>query len=288
MPDATAAAMNRTARLRKTFWRTFVYVLLIVYALINIYPIFWMALNSFKPNTEFARNPFGFPRELYLENYRIAWETARLEVYFFNSVLVSVMAVILTVLCGSLASYVFARFSFKWGAWVYWFFVFGMLIPIHATLVPLFLQMRQLDLLNTHAGIILPYMAFNLPVTVFILTSFMKSFPKDIEESAIMDGCGVFRVFRSIILPMSAPALATVIILNFINNWNEFSFALVLINEESLKTLPLGLANFSGQFTTNYGAQMAGLTMAILPVVVIYLFLEKYVVKGMTAGAVKG
>lgn len=103
-----------------------------------------------------------------------------------------------------------------------------------------------------------------------------------------MDGCGVFRVFWNIILPMSGPALATVVILNFINNWNEFSFALVLINEESLKTLPLGLANFSGQFTTNYGAQMAGLTMAILPVILIFLLLEKYVVKGMTAGAVKG
>lgn len=288
MPDAVAAARIRSAGLRRTAWRSFVYLLLICYALINVYPIFWMALNSLKDNAEFARNPFGFPHALHLENYRVAWDTARLEVYFFNSVLVSVVAVILTVLCGSLASFVFARFPFKWGGKVYWYFVFGMLIPIHATLVPLFIQMRQIGLLNTYASIILPYMAFNLPITVFILTSFMKSFSKDIEESAVMDGCGVFRIFWKIILPMSGPALATVVILNFINNWNEFSFALVLINEESMKTLPLGLANFSGQFTTNYGAQMAGLTMAILPVIVIYLFLEKYVVKGMTAGAVKG
>lgn len=288
MPKAAVPARNQTARIRKTVWRTFLYVLLVVYALVNVYPIIWMALNSFKRNAEFARNPFGLPKEWFAENYRIAWETARLEVYFINSVIISVAAVILTVLCGALASYIFSRFSFKWGTYVYWFFVFGMLIPIHATLVPLFLQMRQLGLLNTHAGIILPYMAFNLPITVFILTSFMKSFPADIEESAIVDGCGMFRIFWRIILPMSGPALATVIILNFINNWNEFSFALVLINEESLKTLSLGLANFAGQFTTNYGAQMAGLTMAILPVIILYLFLEEYVVKGMTAGAVKG
>jgi len=288
MPVQSATAGNTAARMRRTAWRAFVYLLLIVYALVNVYPIFWMALNSFKTNAEFSRNPFGFPQDMFLDNYRIAWETARLETYFLNSIFVSVAAMALTVLSGSLASYVFSRFSFKWGKWVYWFFVLGMLIPIHATLVPLFIQMRQIGLLNTYAGIILPYIAFNLPITVFILTSFMKSFSPEIEESAIMDGCGVFRVFWNIILPMSGPALATVVILNFINNWNEFSFALVLINEESLKTLPLGLANFSGQFTTNYGAQMAGLTMAILPVILIFLLLEKYVVKGMTAGAVKG
>jgi raffinose/stachyose/melibiose transport system permease protein len=142
--------------------------------------------------------------------------------------------------------------------------------------------------LNTHIGLILPYIAFNLPITIFILVSFMKAFPKDIEESAVMDGCGVFRIFWSIILPMTKPALATVVILNFINNWNEFSYALVLINDEALKTLPLGLANFAGQYTTNYGAQMAGLTMAIIPTIVIYMLLEEHLVKGMTAGAVKG
>ncbi|OUM95790.1 MAG: ABC transporter permease [Thermobacillus sp. ZCTH02-B1] len=288
MAAQSADARNRAARKRKLAWRTFVYLVLILYAAINVYPIIWMALNSFKTNAEFSRNPFGLPKTFHLDNYRIAWETARLEVYFFNSLFVAVAAVILTVLFGALAAFVFARFPFKWGNGVYWYFVLGMLIPIHATLVPMFIQERELGLLNTYAGIILPYIAFNLPVTVFILTSFMKSFSKDIEESAVMDGCGVFRVFWKIILPMSGPALATVVILNFINNWNEFSFALVLINEESLKTLPLGLANFSGQFTTNYGAQMAGLTLAILPVIIIYLFLEKYVVKGMTAGAVKG
>jgi raffinose/stachyose/melibiose transport system permease protein len=288
MPAASVDAWNRAARTRRIAWRTFVYALLVVYAVINVYPIIWMALNSFKSNAEFSRNPFGLPKAFILDNYRVAWETARLEVYFFNSLFVAAAAVVLTVLCGALASFVFSRFRFRWGSGVYWYFVFGMLIPIHATLVPLFIQMRQFGLLNTHAGIILPYIAFNLPVTVFILTSFMKAFPQDIEESAVMDGCGVFRVFWRIVLPMTGPALATVVILNFINNWNEFSFALVLINEESLKTLPLGLANFSGQFTTNYGAQMAGLTMAILPVIILYLFLEEYVVKGMTAGAVKG
>ncbi|WP_371018554.1 carbohydrate ABC transporter permease [Pseudalkalibacillus sp. JSM 102089] len=273
---------------RKVSKKTLIYILLLMYALMNAYPILWMVLNSFKSNTEFAENPFSFPATWLFENYKTAWETARLDTYFLNSIIVTVIAVAVTVLAGALASYFLSRFTYKWGKYMYAFFVFGMLIPIHATLVPMFLLMKNLGLLNTHAGLILPYIAFNLPITIFILVSFMKAFPKDIEESAIMDGCGVFRIFWSIILPMTKPALATVVILNFINNWNEFSFALVLINEDALKTLPLGLANFAGQYTTNYGAQMAGLTLAIIPTIIIYMILEEHLVKGMTAGAVKG
>ncbi|PPA69146.1 carbohydrate ABC transporter permease [Jeotgalibacillus proteolyticus] len=279
---------EKQAKKRKFTKKTIIYLLLTLFALVNAYPIFWMFLNSFKDNADFSSNPFGLPVQWMFENYVTAWETARLDVYFLNSLIVSVGAVVITVATGALASYFLARFRFKMSKMVYGFFVFGLLIPIHATLVPLFILERQLGLLNTHIGLILPYIAFNLPLTIFILTSFMRAFPKDIEESAIMDGCGVFRIFWSIILPMTKPAIATVVILNFINNWNEFSFALVLINDEALKTLPLGLTNFSGQFTTNYGAQMAGLTMAIVPILIIYMLLEKHIVKGMTAGAVKG
>ncbi|CAM4125407.1 carbohydrate ABC transporter permease [Lederbergia lenta] len=279
---------NPQLGLKKYSKKTIIYVILIIYALINAYPILWMILNSFKNSLEFAKSPFALPTEWLIANYKTAWETARLDTYFLNSIIVSVAAVIITVFIGALASYFLARFTYKWGKPLYAFFVFGLLIPIHATLVPMFLLMKNLNLLNTHIGLILPYIAFNLPITIFILVSFMRAFPQDIEESAIMDGCGVFRIFWSIILPMTMPAIATVVILNFINNWNEFSFALVLINDDALKTLPLGLANFAGQYTTNYGAQMAGLTLAIIPTIVIYMLLEEYLVKGMTAGAVKG
>lgn len=273
---------------RKYSKKSIIYLLLVIYAIVNAYPIFWMFLNSFKGSVEFAKNPFGLPIQWMFENYKIAWETARLDTYFFNSFIVAAVSVTITVILGALASYFLARFTFKLGKVMYSFFIFGMLIPIHATLVPMFLLMKNLGLLNTHAGLILPYIAFNLPITIFILVSFMKAFPTDIEESAVIDGCGVFRIFWSIILPMTKPALATVVILNFIHCWNEFSFALVLINDESLKTLPLGLANFAGQYTTNYGAQMAGLSLAIIPTIIIYLLLEEHLVKGMTAGAVKG
>jgi raffinose/stachyose/melibiose transport system permease protein len=274
---------------KKLKWkRPLIYAVLIIFAIVNAYPIIWMAINSFKSEKEFATNQFGLPGTFVFENYISAWETANLGILFTNSLFVTITATLLTVLIGAIASYFLSRFNFKLNKAAYVFFIFGMLIPIHATLVPMFILMRNLGLLNMPITLIFPYIAFHLPITIFILTSFMKAFPKDIEESAIMDGCGIFRIFWSIILPMSRPALATVVILNFIYNWNEFSFALVLINDPALQTLPLGLASFAGQFTTNYGAQMAGLTMSMIPILAFYLLLEKEIVNGMTAGAVKG
>ncbi|SDL83345.1 raffinose/stachyose/melibiose transport system permease protein [Sediminibacillus halophilus] len=286
---STGSQIERRKSRKKPGWkRLMIYIVLILFAIVNAYPIIWMVINSFKSESEFAVNQFGFPREFVLENYQNAWEIANFGVLFKNSIFICVAATVITVLIGALASYFLSRFSFKMNKFIYTFFIFGMLIPIHATLVPMFILMRNLGLLNTPITLLFPYIAFHLPITIFILTSFMKAFPKDIEESAIMDGCGIFRIFWSIVLPMSRPALATVVILNFIYNWNEFSFALVLINDPAFQTLPLGLANFAGQFTTNYGAQMAGLTMSLIPIIAIYLMLEKEIVKGMTAGAVKG
>jgi raffinose/stachyose/melibiose transport system permease protein len=273
---------------RKKLQNPIIYFVLIVFSLINVYPIAWMVINSFKSEKEFSLDPFFLPDTWRWENYVEAWQTAQLGTYFFNSIFVSIISVIITVFFGALASYFISRFEFKMSKIVYALFIFGMIIPIHATLVPMFILMQKLGLLNTSWTLLFPYVAFNLPITIFLLTSFMKAFPKDIEESAIMDGCGVFRIFWSIILPMSRPALATATILNFIHCWNEFSFALVLINDASLKTIPLGLANFAGQYNTNYTGQMAGLTMVILPTILLYLLMEKHLVKGMTAGAVKG
>ncbi|USK31559.1 carbohydrate ABC transporter permease (plasmid) [Bacillus sp. CMF21] len=280
--------MNKQEKIRKRLKQPIIYLSLIIFSLINVYPIAWMVMNSFKSEKEFSLNPFFLPETWRWENYIEAWQTAKLGVYFFNSIFIAVLSVVISVFIGALASYFLARFKFKMNKFIYVLFIFGLIIPIHATLVPMFILMQQLGLLNSRWTLLFPYIAFNLPITIFLLVSFMKAIPKEIEESAIMDGSGVFRIFWSIILPMSRPALATVIILNFINCWNEFSFALVLINDASLKTIPLGIANFAGQYNTNYTGQMAGLTMVILPTIIFYMCMEKHLVKGMTAGAVKG
>ncbi|RCW62756.1 carbohydrate ABC transporter permease [Saliterribacillus persicus] len=280
--------LSRQAKKKKYTKKGTIYLILILFTIVNAYPILWMIMNSFKTGQEFAFDPFGLPNEWVFVNYVDAWVTANIGSYFFNSLFVGITALFICILIGSLASYFLARFDFKGRNMLYGFFVVGLLVPIHATLVPMFILMQKLGFMNTHLALIFPYIAFNLPITIFLLTSFMRSFPKEIEESAIMDGCSVFRIFWSIILPMSRPALATAVILNFINNWNEFSFALVLINDDALSTLPLGLANFAGQYTTNYTAQMAGLTLVLIPTILFYLIMEKQIVNGMTQGAVKG
>ncbi|MBM7677192.1 carbohydrate ABC transporter permease [Gracilibacillus alcaliphilus] len=288
MDKVNVAHDSKVARKRKIFKKSTIYLVLIAFTVVNAYPIFWMIMNSFKSGQEFAFDPFGIPKEWIFSNYVEAWFTANIGTYFFNSLLVGIVALVICIFVGALASYFLSRFQFKGRNLLYGFFVVGLLVPIHATLVPMFILMQKIGFLNTHLALIFPYIAFNLSITIFLLTSFMQSFPKEIEESAIMDGCGVFRIFWSIILPMSRPAIATAVILNFINNWNEFSFALVLINDDALSTLPLGLANFAGQYATNYTGQMAGLTIVLIPTILFYLVMEKQIVNGMTQGAVKG
>lgn len=280
--------ISRQARKEKRVKRSAIYVILLFFTVVNAYPILWMIMNSFKTSQEFSFDPFGLPNEWVLVNYVEAWVTANIGTYFFNSLFVGIVALLICIMIGAFASYFLARFRFRGRNLIYGFFVVGLLVPIHATLVPMFILMQKLGFLNTPLALIFPYVAFNLSITIFLLTSFMSSFPKEIEESAIMDGCGPFRIFWSIILPMSRPAIATAVILNFINNWNEFSFALVLINDKALSTLPLGLANFAGEYTTNYTAQMAGLTLVLIPTILFYLVMEKQIVNGMTQGAVKG
>lgn len=276
--------MNKKTPLFKVMAYTF----LSLFAIMNIIPIFWMIVNSFKEEQEYAANPFSFPTTLHFSNYTKAWEIANMNIYFLNSLLITFVSLVVTVLLGSLAAYFLARFTFKLRGFTYALFLLGMLVPIHATLIPIFLIMQKLNLIDTYLSLILPYTAFHLSLTVFILEGFMRGFPKDLEESGIMDGAGVFRIFWSIILPITRPAMATVVILNFIYNWNEYLFALVLITSNALKTLPLGLANFVGVETASYTLQMSALTIALVPILIFYLLLQKQLVTGMTAGAVKG
>ncbi|WHX50690.1 carbohydrate ABC transporter permease [Paenibacillus woosongensis] len=269
-------------------FQLFAYTFLSLFAIMNIVPLFWMVVNSLKKEQEYAANPFSFPTSLQFSNYMQAWKVANMDVYFFNSILVTFVSLIVTVLLGALAAYFLSRFKFKLRGLTYSLFLLGMLVPIHATLIPIFLIMQKLHLIDTYLSLILPYTAFHLSLTVFILEGFMRGFPKDMEESGVMDGAGIYRIFWSIILPITRPALATVVILNFIYNWNEYLFALVLITSSEFKTLPLGLANFVGIETASLTLQMAALTIALIPIIIFYLLLQKQLVNGMTAGAVKG
>ncbi|GJM78918.1 sugar ABC transporter permease [Paenibacillus sp. HMSSN-139] len=269
-------------------FRIFAYTFLSLFAMMNIVPLFWMVVNSFKNEQEYAANPFSLPGGFAFLQLRGGVEGREYERIFSEQPFRHVCVLDRDRIFRGLASYFLSRFQFKLRGITYGVFLLGMLVPIHATLIPIFLIMQKLHLLDTHLSLILPYTAFHLSLTIIILEGFMRGFPKDLEESGVMDGAGIFRIFWSIILPITRPAMATVVILNFIYNWNEYLFALVLISSSALKTLPLGLANFVGIETASLTLQMAALTMALIPIIIFYLLLQKQLVTGMTAGAVKG
>lgn len=264
------------------------YAGLYLFAIPILFPLIWMLYTSFKTNREISMNTWALPATLHFQNYLNAWETAKIGVYLFNSIYISTLAVILTLVISCAAAFVLAKFSFPFQKLIYSFFIVGMLIPLQSVLVPLFIQMRNLNLLNSPWSLILSYTAFGLPISVFILENFIRGLPDSVIEAAVMDGSSLTRVFFSLILPMARPALATVTILNFLNNWKEFSFSLIFINDDLKKTLPTGLYNFVGAYSSNYAELMAAVSIASLPIIALYLLLQEQVVQGMTAGAVKG
>ncbi|TCL61941.1 carbohydrate ABC transporter membrane protein 2 (CUT1 family) [Hydrogenispora ethanolica] len=273
---------------RNRWEKPLLYLVLTLLSVATLFCLIWMFYTSFKSNAEITMNIFALPTQLHFENYVNAWQTAKIGVYLFNSVYVATVAIVLTVLVSAMAAFILSKFTFRLQRLVYTMFIIGMLIPLQSVLVPLFIQMRNLNLLNTHWSLIFSYTAFGLPISVFILESFMRSFPDAIIEAAVMDGCSIPRVFFQMILPMSRPAIATVTILNFLNNWKEFSFALIFINDDIKKTLPLGLYNFLGAYSSNYAELMAALTISSIPIILLYLILQEQVINGMTSGAVKG
>lgn len=274
--------------IQKRLQRLLLYVLLCLFGTTTVYPLFWMVYTSFKSNQDISMNTFALPVKLHFENYAEAWQTARMGEYFLNSIFVTVAAIVITVLIGASAAFILSKFKFRLQKLVYTSFIIGMLIPLQSVLVPLFIQMRSLKLLDSLWSLILSYTAFGLPITIFVLESFIRAFPDEIIEAAVIDGSSVPRMFFRIILPMSRPAIASVTILSFLNNWKEFSFALIFISDEAKKTLPLGLYNFLGAETNNYAGLTAALVIASIPVLIVYLFMQEQVINGMTAGAVKG
>ncbi|MEW9699417.1 carbohydrate ABC transporter permease [Paenibacillus sp. SI8] len=281
------AALVRRKRL--SIVKVLVIVLLSALVVTQVYPLLWLLIYSLKTNEEILSGRFfALPASLQWRNFSDAVQSGHYFQYLKNSLFVTSLTMVLVLLLSSLTSFAIARFKWKYGQAVLLIFLVGLMIPLQATLLPLMIIFKNMHILNTHLSIILPYVAFQTPIAVFILSGFMKSIPNEIEESAIMDGAGVFRTFRSIILPISVPPMMTVCILTFISIWNEYILAATFISSERLKTLPFGVNSFVSQYSVNYGAIGAFLVLGALPVILIYFLLADKITKGMVAGAVKG
>jgi len=246
-----------------------------------------MISTSLKTQPQFFESPFGLFTDFTFSNYIAVFEEGLLT-YFLNSILVSVISVSVIMLISSMASYPLSRMKFKLNRPTFLLFIVGMMLPVHATLIPVFRFSNTIGIYDTILAIIGPYIAFALPVSIFIISQFMEGLSRSLEESAMMDGANKFQIFWYIILPTIRPALMTVFIYNFISIWNEFIFVLVLISSNEKMTLPLGLRNFFGEYSTNVPAVMAAITMASIPILLAYIFTQEKVTRGLTDGAVKG
>jgi raffinose/stachyose/melibiose transport system permease protein len=262
----------------------------VVLAVLFGYPLVWMGLTSLRTEAAVRENAWAPPSvPPHLGNYERVVRDGRFGRYYLNSVVVCGTSVLVACLVSAAAAYAFARMRFRGKEALFLLFLAGMVIPVHVTLVPLHGLMSRVGLLNTVGALIGPYVAFALPVSVLILRTFFEALPREMEEAARLDGCGAFRTFWYVALPLSAPALATVFIFNFVHMWNEFAFALTL-NSDASATLPVGIWKVAaaGPFADDLGAVSAGLVVGVLPGLVVYFLAQRHIVRGMTAGALTG
>ncbi len=274
---------------KRTFFLLMVYSLLLVAATVILFPIFWMTSSSLKPSGElFARDLTMLPIHWTLENYRNVWVNTKFPIYFWNSFKVAALSTICSVLIAMYAAYAIARIEFV-GRYTYGLvLLITQMFPHILLVIPLYLLIQRMGMLNTHFALFLAYTAFSLPFTVWLLRGFFEAIPAELEEAAEIDGASMLTTFHKIILPLAGPGLAAVTMFSFIRAWNEFLFALVFLSSRDLFTMPIGLASFQEEFTFRWDLIMAGAGKITLPVLLLFLLMQRFIVQGLLGGALKG
>lgn len=272
----------------KSAWRVLLWALALIWLLVAFVPVLFMVQTGFKGSLELMTAPvWALPANPTLDNFREILG-ASFFTYLGNSLFVVTASILLVVLFASMAAYVFARMRFRFNGPLFALIIAGLVVPIHVTLIPVYLLTTSLGIYNHTYALIGPYVAFSLPISIFILTNFMREIPRELEEAARIDGCGPMRAFFAIILPLTRPGLATIAVFNAVALWNEFVFAYVLTSSQEMRTLPLAIWEFQGQYASNIPMIMAVLTLSTLPLVLAYILFQEQLVKGIMAGAVKG
>ncbi|MBB2676501.1 UNVERIFIED_ORG: raffinose/stachyose/melibiose transport system permease protein [Rhizobium esperanzae] len=291
VPSDTAAvhAEVRPSSMKRDPVLIGLWIALVLVALVWVAPFIFIVFTSLKtPAAVTSTGAFMPPTELAYDNYSAAWSRGNFAKSFFNSVIITVIKVPLGLFLSAMAAYALAKIRLRISKALLLLVVFGTMIPFQVMLAPLFTLVNSFGLIDTYPGVILPYIAFGVPYQVFILHGFFRSIPKELSEAALIDGASHFTIFRRIFLPVCLPVLAALLILDFVSTWNEFAMALVLLQDQHMWTLPLGLMSFQGQFSSNYGQLNAAIVMTVLPATIVYLIFQRYFVSGLTSGAVKG
>ncbi|KRD91268.1 ABC transporter permease [Bacillus sp. Root147] len=285
LPNVVKTATKERKKKRYT-GVTIVYVGLIVYFIVIAYPLLWMIISSFKSTDEIFTRSWSMPHTWLIENYVTAWKSG-ISSYFLNSVIVTGASCFLTVLVSALGAYGLSRFEFQGKAFVLIICLGGLMLSPQVSLIPLYSIIQKLGIYNTHLALILPYVAYRIPLTILLIRAYFLSIPKELEEAARLDGCTSLGILFRIFIPMSTPILLTTTILTAYYTWNEFMFAIIFIDDDSLRTIPAGLMQFRDALQTDWGVLLAGLTISAAPIVMLFLFMQKYFIRGIANGSVK-
>ena len=265
------------------------YTVLIIWTFVSLFPLYYMLMFSLKDNSEiFGSNVIGLPKHWLWSNYKKALIAGNMGLYFFNSCVVTGLTILFTILFSLMAAYALERMIWKGRKQINALFMLGLTVPIHAAILPIFIILRKFHILNSYQSLIVPYVAFALAMAIMICSSFMISIPVELEESACIDGAGIYKIFWVIICPLMKPAFASVAIFTFLQAWNELMFAIIYISDSKYRTLSVGIQSLSGAYTTDWGPIGAGLVIATFPTLIIYLFMSKKIQSSLMAGAIKG
>ncbi|MCM3113280.1 carbohydrate ABC transporter permease [Lederbergia lenta] len=274
--------------IKSKFGKLFVYIILSIWAVSTIFPLLWVILNSFKQSREIINNTFGIPADPTFQNYINAFNTVNIGKSYLNSIIISGSVVFLVLFFGGLASFVMARMNFKLRAFLQTILIASLLIPAFATIVPVYRMMIDFGLVNTYLGLIIPQTAGNLPFAILVISGYMATIPRELEEASVIDGCNRWQMFFKVFLPISLPAFGTVATFVFLWSYNDLFSSLVFVEHESVRPIVVLLSYVSSQYGTDYGLMTAAITMTVIPVVIFYLFAQNTFEKGATAGSVKG
>lgn len=273
---------------RSKYGKIFIYVCLTVWSMTTIFPLAWVVLNSFKQSREIITDTFALPSDPTFQNYVKAFETVNIGRSYLNSIIMSGSVVFFTLLFGGLAAFAMSRMKFKFRGFLQTLLIASLLIPAFATIVPVYRMMIKMDLVNTYWALIIPQTAGNLPFAILVISAYMATIPRELEEASVMDGCSRFKQFTKIFLPISLPSFATVGTFVFLWSYNDLFASLVLVSHEKVAPIVVLLSNVSSQYGTDYGLMTAAIALTVIPVLIVYLLAQKTFIRGATAGAVKG
>ncbi|MFD0716359.1 carbohydrate ABC transporter permease [Paenibacillus sp. GCM10027626] len=272
---------------RKRFSHFFYYFFTIAISCVFFYPMVWLVLSSFRENREIFTTPFALPSKINLQNWAEAWNVGNMSTYAKNSVIVTSITIVFILLFASLAAFAFSKMRFKGSQLLMLLFVFGLFMPLQSFFIAQSYIFEQLNLKDSYMGLILPYIGVGLPLAIFLLKAYLDSVPKELMEAARIDGCGDLVLFSRIIFPLLIPSMATVGIFSALNTWNELLLAMLYIQNDELKTIPVGLIAFSSRYMTDYKLLFAALAIITIPMILLYVFFHRYIVDGLTEGALK-